>query len=148
MFAEFLREVLSARVVPESAINEAAELIAMKMRRMAEGDYKDPNTWIGVAEALGILCQVRQDDSRNACRGASGQVGWPSGTSYIVVNSAYPPAEQAHAWVHEIAHLEVLWWCPPQLQNGADVRCYYDDDPQDVHHRIARRVEALLFPSP
>jgi len=44
--------------------------------------------------------------------------------------------------VHEMAH-HLLMPLVPGYVLGEYVTCRYDDDPQDVRHRIARRVEQL-----
>jgi len=148
MISEDLRRALTADVVSESAINEAAGLIALKLGRMAEGSYTDPATWHAIAECQGIRCRVFHQPYPNAIRGVSGQIAPPHGFIYIMVNGVHPPEEQAITWVHELAHVEVMTWMGPQLQDGADMRCYYDDDRGDVSHCIARVVERLVFELP
>lgn len=51
------------------------------------------------------------------------------------------------AGVHELAHMLIAAWLPPQLSGGADAYSY-SGDRDEVAHDIARRVERLVLKTP
>jgi hypothetical protein len=138
--------VWSGGAVPESVEQEAAELIAAKLGRLAEGEgmLTDPDTWRRVAARMGV--HVEDYCVPGAHRGECSLSAHDADLGVLFVNTAYAPPEQAPVFVHELAHLELLAWIPPRLAGCADVY-HYDDEPTSVHHRIAQRVEELVLRS-
>jgi hypothetical protein len=133
--------------VPATTIEECARLIAARLERCAlelgASDLASPATWQQVADRLGVRYHTWYSPG-----GDRGECAWhPLFGCAIAINEAYPPREQAAAYVHELAHAAVFEWIPPQLTGAADVY-RYDDDPGCVRHQVARRVEELVFPSP
>ncbi len=128
--------------VSDSAKSEVAARIAARLRQCADGPLADPDTWRRHAGWLGV--HVVHTHVANGRPGFS--VPRPHDDSGIVggvigVNLAYPEREQCAVWVHELAHLYVAAWLPPQLHDYADYYGY-DDDAGSVSHDIARMVEA------
>ncbi len=119
---------------------EAAQLIAHKLLRLAEGRSDDPATWRRVAERIG--CRAVSYHAPGCGRGEYAATG-PEGIGVIAVNTAYSPSIQARVWIHEIAHHELRVWIPPQLADAADIY-RYADNPRDARHQIARLVERLV----
>ncbi len=136
----------SPGVVTRATKAEAAQVIANRLQRLADcGDKYAPATWETVARGLNV--SVRHFHDHAQARGFSrakvfcdtGLVGGGIG-----INTAYTEREQAEAWVHELAHLLLAAWLPPQLSDNADAYSY-DGDPGDVAHDIARRVEGIIL---
>jgi hypothetical protein len=68
----------------------------------------------------------------------------PSGWAVIQFDCNAQGRDLAQILVHELAHDRLYYWQPPQLPRAADIQ-RYDDDPKDVHHRIACRVQEILL---
>lgn len=139
------------------AIDEAARTVAADLLRLTDGaSVRSPQTWRAVARGLGIRVvsfpRLSGPDGwyvpeQSLPEGAEARAGFVAPECpTIFVNAALLPARQARVLVHELAHDRLEQWEPPRLsgQPPADTR-YYDDDPDDVHQRIARRVEELLL---
>ena len=122
----------------EEAKREAAQSIAAKLLRTAEGEATAPATWLRVADAHGCRLLPYYEPF-------TGLGKYIVESRTIAYNTATDPATIARVLVHELSHDELLYWIPPQLHNAADVYCY-GDDPADVRHQIARLVEELVFP--
>jgi len=125
---------------------EAAQLIAERLERLADGrDKHCPNTWEAVAKSLNL--SVRYYHELGLDRGFSmprifcdsGLVGGGIG-----INTAYTEREQCEAWVHELAHMILAAWLPPQLTESADACCYIGDH-DEVAHDISRITEQLIL---
>ncbi|MDX1934785.1 MAG: hypothetical protein SFU56_19480 [Capsulimonadales bacterium] len=129
----------------EETIEEAALVIADRLRRLADGALNDPETWLRVCTR--IDCRAVTYDVPGAGRGEFAPYPGPTPpclTGVIAINMAYPPDEVCRAWVHELAHAELHRWHPPQLEEAKD-SWMYEGAPEDVRHRIARRVEVLIL---
>jgi hypothetical protein len=131
-------------VLTEGTIEEAAQVIADQLRHHAKNSpLTCPETWVGVCGQLN--CKYVPYAQQGAGRGEFASYPCPEfHTGVIAINTAYPTIEICHAWVHELAHAKLHLWVPPQLTDAADAH-RYEGDPADIRHRIARRVEELIF---
>lgn len=125
---------------------EAAFVVATRLRRLMEGDPLSPDTWKGVAVAMNL--RVKEYFRHGVGRGEFGPnpLGAIPGAKggIVAINTAYPNDEVCLAWVHELAHADLFMWHPPQLGECRDF-WRYEGDSDSIHHRIARRVEILIF---
>lgn len=132
--------------VSDATKHEAAVFVANRLRRIADGDPADPETWENVARLYGIT--IRKFTRRDEPRGCGLPRMWDDAGlvgGVIAVNATLPPGEQAAVWIHELSHLLIAAWLPTQLASRADAVSYYYDDREGVCHEIARRVERLLL---
>ena len=99
-------------------------------------------TWLPVAAAL--RCRVHPFNVPGARRGEYCPA--EDGAGVITVNMAYGDEQAARVLVHESAHALMRWHVAFECYDCADaVCCCYDDEPGDVRHQIARRVERLVI---
>jgi len=134
--------------VPDEVIEQAAQVVASQLMRLAEGNLDDPQTWLGLGKEMGIIF-VPTDCAGPGSYLSPDQVRrerWPlpSGWAVIQYDGALTGRDLSEVLVHELAHDRLHHWQPPQLPRAADIQ-RYDDDPQDVHHRVARRSQRILL---
>ena len=122
--------------------DEAAWVIAARLRALAAGPLDAPRTWQEVAARLCLRYEECNAPGRS--RGEYHPSPGEGAACGIVVNTAYPESEQARAAIHEIAHHALHVWIPPQLTDAADCYCYAGDV-DEARHDIARAVEALVM---
>ena len=124
----------------EKQVRDLARQIAQRLLVRQAGDMDDPETWTRIAVSFG--CRL---SSYHQPGGALGDyVPSCEGGGVITYNDAVTPPAQARIIVHELAH-HLLMPLVPGFLFGDYVHCLYEDDPDDVRHRIARRVEELCF---
>lgn len=130
----------------EETIDEAALVVAGRLRRLAEGAIDSPLTWRQIARDINL--QIREYHAPGCGRGefVPGSWGNPRDTrdGVVAVNTGYSLLDICRAYAHEIAHAILHQWVPPILEECRDA-WMYEGNPADVRHRIARRVEELLF---
>lgn len=109
-------------------------------------DVTDPRTWRAVAQAMGL--KVVEVHEPGGSRGDYVPAAWESSVPGLVrINTAYPGAEVAGVWVHELAHHLQVWWPQPPLlvEEGRIYR--YGGDRRRTHHDVAARVERRVLRS-
>ena len=112
------------------------------MTRAAPGsDRTRTATWLPVAAAL--RCRVHSFNVPGARRGEYCPA--EDGAGVITVNLAYGDEQAARVICHEIAHHLMRWHVAFECYDCADAVSCYDDEPGDVRHQIARRVEWLVI---
>ncbi len=117
-----------------------ARRIAQKLLVAQRGGMDEPATWADVAARRGHPVEFYHDSG-----GGPGEfVSCEPGTGCIRVNTEYPDWKQARVLVHELGHAELCSVLYPVCDAPA-YRMGYDDEPGDVRHRIAARVEELCF---
>ena len=126
--------------VPNWVIEEAAHIIASDMVRRANYHcwrFDEPKDLEKLARSYGARVE--------SYKAVGGDPGWyHPGTQTIAYNELRTYWNQCRTLVHEIGHHIAWTWCPPQLRGAVD--CYrYDDNPLEVHHRIARVLEGLVL---
>lgn len=109
-------------------------------RRAGRRRHHRPQTWIHVAEGLGILCVPYNAPDQSAGRLAYDPVEdrW-----VIMWNVARSPIHQAATLVHELAHYYFReargeWLC------GEAVVYFYEGPVEDEQHKLAYDVERVL----
>ena len=124
----------------EKEIAFYARQVAQRILVRQQGGMDEPQTWIDVATTFG--CRVSAYHHPGGELGDYAPAG--DGQGVITYNEAVTPPAQAKVIVHEMAH-HLLMPLVPGYLFGDFVMCRYEDDPGDVRHRIARRVEMLCF---
>lgn len=139
----------------EMEIGRWARRIAQRLLFVQMGGMDAPETWASVAARRGHEVEHFHDPAAGPGEYASCEAG----TGVIRINTAYAPGVQARACVHELAHAELntcssgLWRADAPGDFAGDTapsstRSFlmgYDDEPGDVRHKIARRVEEMCF---
>lgn len=133
---------MQLQTMPRKLTAEGAYFLAGRLLRLADGPTDTPATWHELARQLGI--GVTTYHAAGAGRGefiAPPPDGEPA---RIAINLAYPPEEVASAYIHEISEVLLRWMQPPLFPSEADCG-RYEGDPDDILHRIARRVERVIL---
>lgn len=124
-----------------------AEIIAQRLMRDVEGNINRPTAWRRLAKKMGIEAHEYNapGKTRGHCMPALIDETLMIGGT-VSVNLAYPKAEQARVWVHELAHLCLLAMTPHLIDWYAD-SLHYDGnaDKEEIGHDIARRVERIIL---
>lgn len=117
-----------------------ARQVAQRILVRQCGGMDSPETWTDAALTFGCRCHAFY-----ALGGPPGEYApLGDGQGVIAYNTAMTPPAQSHVLVHEIAHHLLTPLIPSDLF-GEYVTRRYDDDPDDVRHRIAKRVEEICF---
>lgn len=124
----------------ETEIKNWARTVAVPLLFIQRGGMDAPETWADVAARRGHFWELFHDPAQ----GPGEFVSCEPGTGCIRINTAYTPEVMARAFVHEIAHAELNGVLEP-VCSLFNTRMGYDDDPGDLRHRIARRVEEICF---
>lgn len=138
----------------DKQIYDIARPIAVRLLVLQDGGMDAPDTWERVAQRRGHAWEYYHDPNAGPGEWASCEAG----TGIIRVNAFYSPPQCARTLCHELGHAELsalssgLWRgdvpgflrgafavCPPAARMG------YDNEPQSVHHRVAREVERICF---
>lgn len=131
--------------VTEDMKLEASQIIADRLWRLVAGDVHDPATWENAARLIkiGIFKNFLPGGERGRSQpklfADSGLVG-----GFISINTAYTEREQCETWVHELSHLIMAAWLPPQLLGNSDAYSY-EGDADEVAHEVARMVERIFL---
>jgi hypothetical protein len=138
--------------VTDETIDESAGLIARRLLSRADGPIHAVSTWTDVARRSGV--RVLRFFAQSAAPGWYVSDRIPDGSEdylsppapIIYVNGTLDEESQVRVLIHELAHDAIDNWEPPRLSGlpPADLRAY-DDDADDVHHRIARKVEEIVL---
>lgn len=128
------------RRLSQNTIEELAQYMASRLLAKHEGQIDDPVAWQETARRLGI--RTRTFHALGAGRGefCTSLDGEPAA---IAINLAYPPLQQARAWIHEITEVLLRRLQPPLLPSEADAG-RYEGEPADSQHKVACRVEELV----
>ena len=124
----------------EKELAHYSRAVAHRLLLRQRGGMDDPQTWIDVAASFGCRVLSYHEPGGSLGEYASAE----DGQGVITYNDAATPPTQARVIVHETGHHLLMPLIPGYLF-GEFVHCRYDDDPLDVRHRIAKRVEELCF---
>lgn len=124
----------------DTEMRSVARTVSQRLLSRHQGERDLPNTWIAVAASFG--CRVLSYHEPGGCLGEYAST--EDGQGVITYNDAATPPTQAKVIVHETGHHLLMPLIPGYLF-GDFVHCRYDDDPLDLRHRIAKRVEELCF---
>lgn len=129
------------RSISATTQTQMAHYIAQRLLSYAEGPTDAPETWEDACERLGIL--VRHYDVPGGHPGEWNADIADGEPAVVAINTAYPPIDQARAFVHELAELLMYRMQPPLLSDMSDAG-RYDGDPDNILHKVARKVEGLV----
>ncbi len=131
-------------ILSEHTKEEAACIVADRLRRHAEGPLNEPATWRRVAAKYPVEFVEFHRNGSGRGEFASTEETGSNYMGVIAINTAYPSEEVARAWIHELAHCDLHIWTPPQLRGGADLQ-RYEGHTRSIKHEIARLVEGLVL---
>lgn len=125
-------------------------MIAKRLRQLAAevaapgtaGGLRNPNTWLAVAERLGIgvfqFCRAFAHQGRLIF--AHNRNRW-----VIELNTVMGRWRQCRILIHELAHWFLKTATPAWLCDEQEVVYYVTGSIPDARHDIARRVERLVL---
>lgn len=105
-----------------------------------EGDIYDPLTWVTTTEKQGVRVSTFRDTGEEAIPAFF--VGDATG-GCVYYNSGARPKKVCHYICHEVAHVLVAQKFTGTIR-GLRTE-FYHDDAHTWQHRVARRVEELIF---
>lgn len=120
---------------------DAIRQVVAELRRLAKGRrHHRPETWVSIAQALGIVCRPYHQPGQSAGRLIFDH---DADTWVIIWNTARSRAHQAATLVHELAHwffreARGEWLC------GEPVVYFYEGPVEDEQHKLADDVERLI----
>lgn len=142
MPSDILRWLPGPVLNPDLRYNAVQTVTIDLLKRAGKGRTSRPDTWLKVADGLGIGVQDYSKPGQSA-----GRLSYHDGTDEWVIhyNTARKPLNQASTIIHELAH---WYWreAPAEWLCGEKIVYYYEGPVEDERHKLACDVELLILP--